>query len=95
MIESVLPGNTVSSESLDEFLGAHDELFVFIGFMLLDAVVAQVTNGVIELLDVVFLTADTEVSVLVDVDLQGVDGGQEDPLADVEFTIVAFVSEVF
>ena len=63
--------------------------------MLLDAVVAQVTNGVIELLDVVFLTADTEVSVLVDVDLQGVDGGQEDPLADVEFTIVAFVSEVF
>ena len=86
--ESVSPSYFLIFHPLYKFISAHYKFF-FIIAMFLNAIVAQMFYWVIELVDVVLLTAYAEIGVAVDEDLQGLDGGEEDPLSDVKLAVVA------
>jgi hypothetical protein len=58
----------------------------------LDAVVTQVPEGVIELVDVIGGTTNPEVRIFVNVHFQRLNGAYEDPLADVKLSLIKGVS---
>lgn len=61
---------------------------ILFGLLLLDAVIAKMPYRVVVLLDVVVGATDSEIGFLVDINLQGLDGGYQNPLSNVEFAEV-------
>ena len=73
---------------LEELLLAHHQvlgLVCHLGVVLLDREVREVLVGILDVAELIFRAADPEVELGEDIDLQGIEAGDQHPLADVEF----------